>query len=183
MKEILKTILGSSLHSQQRCQSCGFTSASQRQLEGVLVSWIQCSLRGCLQGGLKRIKDSDESEAGHFPSLISSRSSAIILTVMGRPAFAFAAFLHFRLHLGPLQKTPFTTLPLVYFAPSPLYHSSITFREFDNPEKHFRVKYLTSRSYITFVLTASPFSTPKLPLQETDSRSLQRNASFTRIVP
>src|SRR6266567_2700459 len=57
MKETLKARLGSSLHSQRRCRSCGFTSASQRQLEGVLMSWMQCSLRGCLQGGLKRIKD------------------------------------------------------------------------------------------------------------------------------
>ena len=132
------------------------------------MSWMQWSLRGCLQGGLKRIKGSDKSEVGHFPSLISSRSSVVILTMSwGRSAFAFAAFLHFRLHLGSLQKTPFTTLPLVYFAPSSLYHSSITIHLDHNPETYFRVKHLTSRSYITFALTASFFSTPKLPLQET----------------
>lgn len=132
------------------------------------MSWMQYLLCGCLRGGLKRIKDSDESEVGHFPSLISSGSSVVILTVSwGRSAFACAAFLHFRLHLSSLQKTPFTTLLLAHFTPSSLYHSFITIHLDHNPETYFRIEHLTSRSYITFALTASLFSTPKLPLQET----------------
>lgn len=99
------------------------------------------------------------------------------MTVSCRPAFVSAAFLHFRLHLRSLQKTPFTTSPatastfsiylpsVVYLAPSPLHHSS-TIHFNHNPQTYFRVKYLTPPSCITLALTTSLFSTPKLPLQE-----------------
>ena len=145
---------------------------------------MQCSLRGCLQRGLKRIKDSDESEVGHFSSLISSGSSVVILTVMellcvclrGFPSLPSSSRFHTEdaIH-HPTASVFCSKFPLSFFHRHP-------------PRPQPRNVLQGKASHLSFL---HYFCTNCIALQHTeataagncDSRSLQRNASFTRIVP